>query len=155
VRAAAHLLRHRRPADGLEVAIVSRDNAEVWHGLMPQLLASGIQPQHLMVPLRELLPGATVYTYEIERVDIPNRRVRLSRGQEGDEVTLEFDYLLLALGSIPNLARVPGLAEHGLPAKTIDRAVGERRRGVTRGGTSPPADGGGGGSRLRRRRGGR
>jgi NADH dehydrogenase len=86
---------------------------------MPQLLASGIQPQHLQVPLRELLPGAAVYTYEIEHVDVANRKVRLSRGREGDEVILEFDYLLLALGSIPNLARIPGLVEHGLPAKTL------------------------------------
>jgi NADH dehydrogenase FAD-containing subunit len=36
VRAAQRLLDGRRQADGLEVAMASPENVELWHGLMPQ-----------------------------------------------------------------------------------------------------------------------
>jgi len=119
VQAARELLRYNRGHDQLEVALVSRDNAEAWHGLMPQIVSAVVQPQHVMVPLREGLPRVTLYTSEIEHIDLPNRQVTLSRGGEADEINLGFDYLLLALGSVTDLSRFPGLVEHGLQSKTI------------------------------------
>ncbi len=119
VQAARELLRSSRPQDRLEIAILSRENAEAWHELMPQIVSNVVQPQHVMVPLREILPGVTLYTYEIERIDLANRRVTLTRGGEGDEVSLEWDYLVLGLGSVTDFSRFPGLVEHGLQTKTI------------------------------------
>ncbi len=119
VQGARQLLKARWPQDQLDIVMVSHDNAEAWHGLMPQIISSVVQPQHVMVPLRESLPGVTLYTYEVERIDLAQRCVTLSRGGEGDEVILEYDYLLLALGSVTELSRFPGLLEHGLQTKTV------------------------------------
>jgi NADH dehydrogenase len=119
VRCARELLRGRRPADDLEVVLVSRENAEVWRALMPQIVAGVLQPQHVLVPLREVLPGALVYTYDIEEIDLPGRRVTLSRGDQSHQVTLDYEYLVVALGSVMDLSRFRGLREHGLQTKTI------------------------------------
>jgi NADH dehydrogenase len=118
VRCAQELARRRRPADNLEIVLVSRDNVEVWHGLMPQVLSGVLQPQHVLVPLREFLPGVVVYTYGVEEVDLSGHRVTLSR-DEGRQITLDYDYLVLALGSVTDLSRFRGLQEHGLQTKTI------------------------------------
>jgi NADH:ubiquinone reductase (H+-translocating) len=119
VRCARELLAHRRPSDELEITLVSRENVEVWHGLMPQIVSGVLQAQHVLIPLREILPGVTIYTREIESIDPVTRRVVLSLGGESDEVRLEADYLVIALGSVTDLSRFPGLTEHALQTKTI------------------------------------
>ncbi|TMC28589.1 MAG: cyclic nucleotide-binding domain-containing protein [Chloroflexi bacterium] len=119
VRCAQELARRRRPSDHLEIVLVSRENAEVWHGLMPQILSGVLQPQHVLVPLREFLPGVRVYTSDVELVDLKSQRVTLSRGDESRPIVLDYDDLVLALGSITDLSRFRGLQEHGLQTKTI------------------------------------
>jgi NADH dehydrogenase len=119
VRCARELLKHRRADDELDITLVSRENVEVWHGLMPQIVSGVLQAQHVLIPLREILPGVTIYTAEIDSIDPLARRAVLSLGGETDEVTLEADYLVIALGSVTDLSRFPGLTEHALQTKTI------------------------------------
>jgi NADH:ubiquinone reductase (H+-translocating) len=118
VRCARELLKHRRAADEIDITLVSRENVEVWHGLMPQIVSGVLQAQHVLIPLREILPDVTIYAQEIESIDPVARRAVLSLG-ESDEVTLEADDLVIALGSVTDLSRFPGLTEHGLQTKTI------------------------------------
>jgi len=87
VRAARMLLKQRRPADALDITLVSRENVEVWHGLMPQIVSGVLQAQHTLITLREILPGVTIYTREVESLDPIKRRAVLSLGRKGDEVT--------------------------------------------------------------------
>lgn len=118
VRCARELLAHRRPGE-VDITLVSRENVEVWHGLMPQIVSGVLQAQDVLIPLREILPGVNVYMREIESIDPVNRRVVLSLGGESDEITLDADYLVVALGSVTDLSRFPGLSEHALQTKTI------------------------------------
>src|SRR5579864_1408631 len=115
------------PEDRIEIGIVSLDTALVWHGLMPQIVSNMIKDQDALIPLRQLVPGVSVYPYEVESVDLPGKRVVMNRhtshGPERGRLELSFDYLVLALGSVTDLSRFPGLAEHGLPAKTIGDVV--------------------------------
>jgi NADH dehydrogenase len=117
------LLERRQPRDKVEIVIVSHENVEVWHGLMPQIAAGLVQPQYALVPLRQILPGAMIYNYEVEWIDLPNRRVILNSGDERDQIMLDYDYLVVALGSTTDLSRFPGLAEHGLQTKTIGDVI--------------------------------
>jgi NADH:ubiquinone reductase (H+-translocating) len=119
VRCARELLEQRRSPAELDVTLVSRENVEVWHGLMPQIVSGVLQAQHVLIPLREILQGATIYSREIESIDPVARRAVLTIGGESDEVTLEADYLVIALGSVTDLSRFPGLSEHALQTKTI------------------------------------
>ena len=119
IQAARELVARGRTEDAVEIAIASRDNAELWHGLMPQVLSNSIQPQHVLVPLREVLTGLGAYIYSIKSVDLKHRRVSLTRGEEGDEVVLDYDYLVIAVGSVADMSRFPGLREQGLQTKTL------------------------------------
>jgi NADH dehydrogenase len=123
VATARELNRSIRPEDRVEIGIVSRDSALVWHGLMPQIVSNMIKDYDALIPLRNLLPGVTIYPYEIEEIDLPDKYVVLGRGPERSRLEVSFDYLVLALGSTTDVSRFPGLAEHGLPAKTIGDIV--------------------------------
>jgi NADH dehydrogenase len=61
----------------------------------------------------------TIYTREIESIDPVKRQAVLSLGGESDEVALEADHMVIALGSVTDLSRFPGLTEHALQTKTI------------------------------------
>lgn len=119
---AQELVRAKRKQRRLDISVVSRDTAMVWHGLMPQIISNLIQPQDALVSLRRVLRGATIYPYEIRAIDLHAKRVLLVRGAERDDLTLEYDYAVFALGSATDLSRYPGLAEHGLQAKTFGDA---------------------------------
>ena len=122
VSAARELLRLRRPADRLEVAMVSAESALVWQGLLPQIVSNLIQPQDALVPLRGTLPGVAIYPYEAVSADLEARTVTLDRGTERGEEVLSYDKLVIAVGVVTDFSRTPGLGEHGLPLKTIGDA---------------------------------
>jgi len=44
------------------------------------------------------------------------------------EQIVPWDYLVIAVGNVVNLARLPGVAQHGLPIKTIGDALAIRNR---------------------------
>ncbi len=119
VQAARRLLKLRTPQDQIEVVMVNHDNVEVWHGFMPQIVGGRVEPRHALMSLRSSLPGVTLYIYEVSRIDLEHRQVILDSGDEQEQIVLAYDYLVLALGSVTDLSRFPGLLEHGLQTKTI------------------------------------
>jgi NADH:quinone reductase (non-electrogenic) len=118
-RAARRLLDLRKPSDDLEVVLVSAETTEVYHGLMPQIVGGKIHARHILLPVREYLPGVVFYNYAVERIDLTDRKVYLDPAAERDKIEIAFDYLVIALGSVTDLSRFPGLQEHGLQTKTI------------------------------------
>ena len=118
-RAAKRLLELRKPSDNLEVIVASSETSEVYHGLMPQIVGGKVQARNILVPLRNFLPGIVFYNYEVERIDLENRKVYLDPVAERAKIEISYDYLVIALGSITDLSRFPGLQEHGLQTKTI------------------------------------
>ena len=118
-RVARRLLKLSRPSDNLEIVVVSAETSEVYHGLMPQVVGGQVEARHLLVPLRQYLKGAVFYNYEVERIDLGNRTVVLDPEAEGRKLEISWDYLVIAVGSITDLSRFPGLQEHGLQTKTI------------------------------------
>jgi len=118
-RAAKRLLDLRKPSDNLEIVVASRETSEVYHGLMPQIVGGKVQARNILVPLRNYLPGMVFYNYEVERIDLANRKVYLDPVAERAKIEIAYDYLVIALGSVTDLSRFPGLQEHGLQTKTI------------------------------------
>jgi len=118
-RTARRLLDCRKSTDNLEIVVVSVESSEVYHGLMPQIVGGKIQAHHILVPLRQYLEGVIFYQYAVERIDLLNRRVYLDPVDERAKIEISYDYLVIALGSVTDLSRFPGLQEHGLQTKTI------------------------------------
>lgn len=128
VPVARRLLKRRRKHEQIEISLISIDNAEVWHGLLPQLLSGSVQPYNTLSSLREMLPNVNIFPYEIKSIDLEHRTVVTSSGDERDDVELHADYLVLALGSVTDFSRFPGLVEHGLQTKTVADIVHIRNR---------------------------
>ncbi|MGA5353786.1 NAD(P)/FAD-dependent oxidoreductase [Streptomyces thermodiastaticus] len=87
--------------------------------LLPQVAVGILEPRRVAVSLTGTLPGVRLVLGEAHGLDMDARTVHFT-DPEGDEGTLAYDRLVLAVGSVNKLLPIPGVAEHahgfrGLP----------------------------------------
>jgi NADH dehydrogenase len=85
-----------------------------------------LEPRHVVVPLREELARTEVRIAEVTGAD-PERSVLMATSSDGED-ELPYDHLIVCLGSVSKHPRVPGLAEHALPVKSVADALALRNR---------------------------
>jgi demethylphylloquinone reductase len=93
------------------VHLVDQQRNFVFLPLLYDLLTQEVQPWEIAPDYRSLLldQEVTFHQAPVESIDLAQRMVQL----KGDR-PLPFDRLVLALGSEPPVARIPGAAEHAL-----------------------------------------
>lgn len=116
--------------DPIEVVLLNRDNYFVFQPLLADIISGTIETTHVVVPLRRMLPRARVEVGYVEGVDAVERTVRLRRRQSGEVTTVRYDALVVALGSVTDLAAVPGMAEHAVGVRTLGDAFYLRNRAL-------------------------
>jgi len=114
----------------VEVTLVSQSNYLLFVPMLPSAAAASIGLTHILSPLREILRRTRIRVETVESVDLEARTVTTTHPSAHTEQILAWDYLVIALGSVVNLARLPGVAQHGLPIKTIGDALQIRNRTV-------------------------
>jgi len=116
--------------DAYEVVLLNRDNYFVFQPLLADIISGTIETTHVVVPLRRMLPGGTVEVGYLDSVDVTRREVGLRRRWSGDVATISYDALIIGLGSVTDLAAVPGMAEHGVGVRTLGDAFYLRNRAL-------------------------
>ncbi len=122
-------LRARLRAGQAEITVVEPQPYLTYHPLLAEVAAGSIDPRHVVVPLRRVLPDCRVLTARVTRIEHATRRVWVDaapRGERGAPTELGYDLLVVAPGSVSRTAPVPGLAEHGLGFASVGEAVGLR-----------------------------
>ena len=59
----------------------------------------------------------------VEEIDLEQKTVSFSPAPFAPPVNLTFDHLVLAIGSVVDVSRVPGMPEHGYLMKTVGDAM--------------------------------
>jgi NADH:ubiquinone reductase (H+-translocating) len=114
----------------VEVTIVSNDNYIVFQPLLPEVISGTIETLHCITPIRRLARSAHLYTRRIDDIDLAKKQVRLAPGFLPKPIFLNFDHLVIALGTRLNYALVPGMKEHGIPFKYLGDALRLRHESV-------------------------
>ena len=117
-------------ADGIEVLLVNSNNYFVFQPLLADILSGTIETTHVVVPLRRMLPHSQVEVGYVESIDVVNKTIGLRHRLSGALSTIEYDALILAVGSVTNLAAVPGMAEHAVGIRTLGDAFYLRNRAL-------------------------
>ena len=118
-----------RPA--VSVMLINRDNYFVFQPLLADIISGTIETTHVVVPLRRMLPGVEVEVGNVEAIDPVGRRVHISRRQSGVRYTVDYDALVVALGSVTNFGAVPGMAEYALGVRSLGDAFYLRNRALS------------------------
>ena len=119
-----------RARDGILVTLLNRDNYFVFQPLLADVISGTIETTHVVLPLRRMLRDVDVEVGYVEAIDIAAREVHVRRRQSGEEFTVGYDALVLALGSITDLGTVPGMAENAIAVRTLGDAFYLRNRAL-------------------------
>jgi NADH:ubiquinone reductase (H+-translocating) len=90
--------------------------------LLPEVAAGIVEPRRITVSLTTALPRVRLVLGEAKSVDVANRAV-VYEGVEGGSGRLDYDRLVLAVGSVNKLLPIPGVAEHAHGFRGIPEAV--------------------------------
>jgi NADH dehydrogenase len=131
VYAALHLEKLLAREREVEICLVSRDNFFLFTPMLHEIAASDLEMTNIVNPLRKLLRRVKVFVGEVGQIDLPDKRVVVSHGHHNYDHHshhLEYDHLVLALGSITNFFNLPGFAELSLAMKSLPDAIQLRAR---------------------------
>ena len=110
----------RAMADFAQVTLVDRHNFQTFLPLLYQVSTAGLAADHVAHPIRGALrkSGVQFRMGSPLSVDHKNKSVKLDSSE-----VLEFDYLVVALGSATADFGVPGVTEHALGMKSVNEAL--------------------------------
>ena len=113
----------RAERERIEVKLVNQENYIVFQPLLPEVISGTIETLHVISPIRRLAKRAHLHTRELEAIDLENRTVRLAPKYRPKPTELEYDHLVVGLGTRLNDAIVPGMREHAIPFKYLGDAL--------------------------------
>jgi NADH dehydrogenase len=113
----------RALAKSAEVTLVDRHNFQTFLPLLYQVSTAGLAADHVVHPIRGALrkSGVKFRMGSPISVDHKNKTVKLDSSE-----VLEFDHLVVALGSSTADFGVPGVAEYGMGMKSVNEAINIR-----------------------------
>ena len=113
---------------GLGVTLIDRNNYHTFFPLLYQVAAAELGPSEIAYPIRSLFRSHPLVDFRranVHDIDLDARIVEVG------ESRLEYDYLVIAPGSVPNFFSVVGAARHAFPLRTMDDAVPHPRHPPT------------------------
>lgn len=103
-----------------KVTLVDRHNFQTFLPLLYQVSTAGLAADHVAYPIRGALRGLPIEFRMGSPISINHRdkSVKLDSSEE-----IDFDHLIIALGSATADFGIPGVTEHALGMKTIHEAL--------------------------------
>ena len=123
VYAAMHLEKLLARQGAVEISLVSRDNFFLFTPMLHEIAASDLEITNIINPLRKLLHKVEVLVGDVNEIDLPSKRVLISRGYGNHPQQIDYDHLVIALGSITNFYDLPGFSELALTMKSLPDAI--------------------------------
>ena len=113
----------RAMANDADVTVVDRHNFQTFLPLLYQVSTAGLAADHVAHPIRGALrkTGVQFRMGTPISVDHKNKTIKLDSSE-----VLEFDQLIVALGSATADFGIPGVTEHALGMKSVNEAIAIR-----------------------------
>jgi demethylphylloquinone reductase len=102
-----------------EITLVDQRDRFVFLPLLYELVTKELETWEIAPPYIELLANTGIHFRQaaVDRIDVEAKQVHLQ-----DQGQLDYDYLVLAMGGETPMDRVPGVAEHAIPFRTVQDA---------------------------------
>jgi NADH:ubiquinone reductase (H+-translocating) len=105
-----------------EIVLVNPTDYFLYVPLLPEVATGLLEPRRLTISLADTLPGIRLVLGEVDGLDLGKRQVRYG-DPAGRRCELEYDRLIVAVGSVNKLLPIPGIAEHAHGFRGIPEAV--------------------------------
>jgi len=126
----AQQLQRRLRSDEVEIVLIDQRNYFAFSPLLMEAGTGSLEPRHAVVPIRSFLKHAAFRMAAVESIDCDARQIRVRPPQTDESQVIDYDHLVMAMGSVTRLPDVPGLKEHGFRMKSLGDAVVLRDRAI-------------------------
>jgi NADH dehydrogenase len=124
------LQRKFRKKSNIDITLVSRDNFLLFTPMLHEASSGMIETRHIVTPIRTFSKKANFYEADVQSIDLQNKKVIITHkiGKQSeptayDQHVLEYDYLIIALGSETSFFGMEDIKRHSFTMKTVDDAI--------------------------------
>jgi NADH dehydrogenase len=103
----------------IKLVLVNKKNYFLFTPLLHEFATGSVSLENLVEPIREIIRCCD-YEFihgEVKRIDLENKIVELNENK------IDYDYLVIALGSKTNFYDIPGAEENSFTLKSLDEAI--------------------------------
>jgi NADH:ubiquinone reductase (H+-translocating) len=108
---------------GVRVTVVNRENHSLFTPMLHEVAASDLDMTHIVNPIRKLLKHVRFFNGEVQHIDLTAKQVTVAHGTQRHAHELEYDYLVIALGSTTNFFGLTGLEHRAMTIKSLSDAI--------------------------------
>jgi NADH:ubiquinone reductase (H+-translocating) len=112
----------------VEVFLISRENFFLFTPMLHEVAAGDLDLTNIVNPIRKLLRNVAFLEGQLQEIDLINKRVIIAHSFDGHSHAIEFDQIVLSMGSTPQFFGLPGVEENALTMKSLSDAVKLRNR---------------------------
>jgi NADH:ubiquinone reductase (H+-translocating) len=127
----AYGLRRAARQGKVRVTVVDPRSVMTYQPFLPEAAAGSVEPRHVVVSLRRTLKGCRVVTGRVTGINHA-RKVATVMPEEGKPYDLDYDQLVVALGSVARTLPIPGLADEATGFKNVEEAIALRNKVLDR-----------------------
>src|SRR3972149_5997739 len=144
---AINLSKKLRKRKDIEITLVDGNRYHLFKPMLHEVATGSVDPTHIIQPIRTVMKGRGFAFVEgiVQRIDLKERKVsvcsecaycaKVNEMNIGEfdilrsclkplkKKELEYDYLVLALGGVPNFYNIPGVEEFAFPLYSLEDAV--------------------------------
>jgi NADH:ubiquinone reductase (H+-translocating) len=128
MKTAEHLEQELRTDASTMITLVSEANALLFTPMLAEVAGSSLEPSHISTPLRSSLHRTEFVRGRVDAIDLENRKVVLASDSPTGQLTVSYDYLVLALGSVSNYLGIASVEKLAFNFKSLLDAIRIRNR---------------------------
>ena len=110
-------------AKDASLTIVSEKNYFLFTPMLPEVASGMLNPRDITTPIREFCTSAKFFQANVFSIDLEQKLVTITRNFDGKNHTLEYDFLVLAVGSINNFFGNKAIEKNSFTIKTVEDAI--------------------------------
>lgn len=131
VTCARQLQKSLRNNPSIEIVLINEDNFLLFRPMLPQVASGALKTRNVLIPLRSILDmkkNVRFYEGRVKDIDPVAKKVSVWGTPEKPGFAVDYDYLVVALGSETNFYGMADIEKHAFRMKTLYDAVAVRNR---------------------------
>ena len=109
----------RRAGPDIQIELINDANYFVFQPLLPEVAAGIIAASDAVTPLRAMLPGVRFRMAHAYGVDFERQVVHVVQGAKRVPISVSYHHLVIAVGQVTDLGRLPGFTEHSFTMRNL------------------------------------
>ncbi len=106
----------------IDVTLISESNFLLFTPMLAEVASGALEPAHISAPVRAAVAHTRFRHGVVDDIDTTARAVRLATGSSAAQ-WLDYDHLVLAVGSVPHFLDLPGVHGHSFTLKDLTDAM--------------------------------